>query len=633
MIKQPNDAPPLLFEVEGEQAPSSGNVPSQRSTRFLWTGVGFAVLMIVGLSASSHVSLNPSHFETEAAFSPLLPVHSHGGLLQGAYQGSSRARATGFLTAVRPEKQRRTIPLARMNADERPMVTTSDQNSWVQDPNSRIQNHGIHPYQSTRGSAIERQQQREAAAAAVPAVEPAELLITGDITDMSPRAHNTLPGGDVSALSAVGGGDVIKSDVVKSTVRGSAQERQAQREAGGAVPGPTVHGGDLVPGGGVVGFGSVQSRQPTRAVAQTRNPDQSSWTQDPSSRIGHDGVFHSTRGSAQERLARREAANAGPGSAPQKLADPAPSTEPANVAKGEHCKPSATAPEALEVAGADGHPIRVWRKGPAGGKPIILLHGRTWSARPVWDLQCGEPARDGASELGTSTMDLLAAKGYQSWAPDVRGMGGTARDAQGWTTPDTTVADVKAVLDMMKAEGIEQPPLIGWSQGALIAQMVAQKYPDSISHVVLYASIYDPDLIHPAPAAGAPGLLSEEPPHVDNTWEGVMEDWTVPGLIDDEAAEAFGHTGLHWDARKVSWNALDELNVLDPTKVTIPTLVIHGAKDVYTSMDKQAALFKGIANDNKEWRVIPEADHPVHLYPKQRQQWLDTCLSFIESRK
>jgi pimeloyl-ACP methyl ester carboxylesterase len=295
--------------------------------------------------------------------------------------------------------------------------------------------------------------------------------------------------------------------------------------------------------------------------------------------------------------------------------------------------PSATAPEALEVAGADGHPIRVWRKGPANGKPIILLHGRTWSARPVWDLQCGEPARDGASELGTSTMDLLAAQGYQSWAPDVRGMGGTARDAQGWTTPDTTVADVKAVLDMMKAEGIEQPPLIGWSQGALIAQMVAQKYPNSISHVVLYASIYDPDLTHPAPAAGAPGLLSEQPPHVDNTWEGAMEDWTVPGLIDDEAAESFGHTGLQWDARKVSWNALDEFNVLDPTKVTIPTLVIHGAKDVYTTMDKQAALFKGIANENKAWQVIPGADHPVHLYPKQRKQWLDTCLSFIEDRK
>jgi pimeloyl-ACP methyl ester carboxylesterase len=288
-----------------------------------------------------------------------------------------------------------------------------------------------------------------------------------------------------------------------------------------------------------------------------------------------------------------------------------------------------TEPEALEVAGADGHPIRVWRKGPVGGKPIVLLHGRTWSARPVWDLQIG--GRDGASELGTSTMDLLAAKGYRSWAPDFRGMGGTARDAQGWTTPDTTVADMKAVLDMLKAEGIEKPPLIGWSQGALIAQMVAQEFPGSISHVALYASIYDPDQIYPPPTAGAPGLLGEQPPHVDNTMEGAMEDWTVPGIIDDEAAQAFGDVAMVWDARKVSWNALEEFNTCDPSKVTIPTLVIHGEKDIYTSMDKQAALFTGIANGNKAWRVVPGCDHPVHLYPKQRQQWLDTCLSFFES--
>ena len=188
---------------------------------------------------------------------------------------------------------------------------------------------------------------------------------------------------------------------------------------------------------------------------------------------------------------------------------------------------AATEPEASEVQGADGHKIRVWRKGPADGKPILLLHGRTWSARPVWDLQVGSPPRDGASELGASTMDLLAAHGYQSWAPDFRGLGGTERDSPGWTTPNTCESDVKSVLDMMAKEGAVKPPLIGWSQGALVAQMVAQQYPDSISHVVLYASIFDPDQVYPPPQSGAPGLLKEAPPHVDNTMEGAMEDLSV----------------------------------------------------------------------------------------------------------
>ena len=308
-----------------------------------------------------------------------------------------------------------------------------------------------------------------------------------------------------------------------------------------------------------------------------------------------------------------------------------PRALPLRAAAAASSSPPGTEPEALEARGADGHPIRVWRKGPADGKPILLLHGRTWSARPVWDLQVGSPPRDGASELGASTMDLLAAHGYQSWAPDFRGLGGTARDAQGWTTPDTCLADVKAVLDLMAADGKEKPPMIGWSQGAMVAQMVAQQYPDLISHAVLYASIFDPDLAYPPPAKDAPGLLDEAPPHVDNTMEGAMEDWTVPGIIDDEAAQAFGTEALKWDARKVSWNGLDQFNVCDPAKVTVPTLVIHGEKDWYTSMDKQRALFMGIACGNKAWRVIPGCDHPVHLYPKQRQQWLGSCLEFIQA--
>ena len=30
-----------------------------------------------------------------------------------------------------------------------------------------------------------------------------------------------------------------------------------------------------------------------------------------------------------------------------------------------------------------------------------------------------------------------------------------------------------------------------------------------------------------------------------------MEDWSVPGLIDDAAAQAFGESCMKWDARKV----------------------------------------------------------------------------------
>ena len=37
---------------------------------------------------------------------------------------------------------------------------------------------------------------------------------------------------------------------------------------------------------------------------------------------------------------------------------------------------------------ADGHPIALWEKSPSEAQgAIVLLHGRTWSARPNYDLQ------------------------------------------------------------------------------------------------------------------------------------------------------------------------------------------------------------------------------------------------------
>jgi len=69
-----------------------------------------------------------------------------------------------------------------------------------------------------------------------------------------------------------------------------------------------------------------------------------------------------------------------------------------------------------------------------------------------------------------------------------------------------------------------------------------------------------------------------------------MSDAQVPGIIDDEAAQAFGDEALRWDPRKVallllplplmpqqvSWSRLDEFNACKGEEVRVPTLVIHG---------------------------------------------------------
>ena len=92
------------------------------------------------------------------------------------------------------------------------------------------------------------------------------------------------------------------------------------------------------------------------------------------------------------------------------------------------------APRAHTVV-SDGHPMRVWEKSAANPERVILLvHGRTWSTRPDFDLQV-----EGESK---SLMDGLVQRDFVVYGIDLRGYGETPRDATGWMTPDRAAADV-----------------------------------------------------------------------------------------------------------------------------------------------------------------------------------------------
>jgi len=91
----------------------------------------------------------------------------------------------------------------------------------------------------------------------------------------------------------------------------------------------------------------------------------------------------------------------------------------------------------------DGYPIAVWEKrAPNPSRNLVLVHGRTWSSRPDFDLQVtGE---------NLSVMDALVARGYDVYAIDLRGYGATPRDTSGWLTPTRAAADVAGVIDWVQ---------------------------------------------------------------------------------------------------------------------------------------------------------------------------------------
>ena len=266
----------------------------------------------------------------------------------------------------------------------------------------------------------------------------------------------------------------------------------------------------------------------------------------------------------------------------------------------------------------DNHPIALWEKSAQGAtEAILLVHGRTWSSLPDFDLQLeGE-------EL--SLMDGLVERGYAVYALDMRGYGETPRDETGWLTPSRAAADVAATLRWIATQQSweKAPHLFGWSMGSTISQLAAQGNPNALSSLTLFGYPHDLDVYYP-PDAG-----DGEPAKEANTAEAAASDFITPGSISQAAIDAYVAAALEADPIRVDLRGYSDYNELDPAKVTVPTLVIVGVFDPIAPAEYQAKLYMGLGNAHKQWVTVPGGDHAAFL-EAPRDYFLHALGSFLE---
>lgn len=249
------------------------------------------------------------------------------------------------------------------------------------------------------------------------------------------------------------------------------------------------------------------------------------------------------------------------------------------------------------VAADDGLALSLW--GREVSKPkgvIVLLHGRTWSALPDFDLQVPGDQR--------SVMQSLNARGYSAFALDMRGYGKTPRDATGWLTPERAARDVAEVLEWLAtAKKIQRPVLLGWSYGSLVAQLTAQRRPELLSALILFGYPRDPAKLEFPPDTAAPARAA-------NTPEAAASDFISPQVTPKKVIDAYVAAALAADPVRVDWHQQpSEFGALDPSKVTVPTLLMHGERDPLAPMDAQARMFVGLGTPDKQWVVLAGGDH------------------------
>lgn len=276
---------------------------------------------------------------------------------------------------------------------------------------------------------------------------------------------------------------------------------------------------------------------------------------------------------------------------------PAPSGTPAAPRPTPAPAAAPVEPDRLTVTADDGFQLTMWRKAPPSPRgAVLLVHGRTWSGRPDFDLQVPGESR--------SFMDALVAQGYAAYAIDLRGYGATPRDATGFLTPTRAAADVAAALRTIG----NRPALFGWSMGSGVAQLAAQHTPELMSALIMFGSPFNPKA-HPIPERPDPETPAREP----TTAEQAAEDFRAPGVISRRAIDAYVKAALAADPVRTDWRHDTEWNTLSPAAVRVPTLLIQAELDPYAPTEDYGWMFANLGTADRQWVVIPGGDHAALL--------------------
>jgi pimeloyl-ACP methyl ester carboxylesterase len=284
---------------------------------------------------------------------------------------------------------------------------------------------------------------------------------------------------------------------------------------------------------------------------------------------------------------------------------------------GPAAAPQVSAPQRFTVT-VDGHPLAVWARVPASPRrAIVLVHGRTWSSRPDFDLQ--------VPGLHRSVMQSLADRGIAAYAVDLRGYGETPRDPSGFTTPNRSAADVAAVLRWVASRhaSLGRPTLLGWSNGAVVAQHVAQLGQVPLAGVILFGYTPTPTV------SFADEETPDAAPREKNTAAAAASDFIAPDVTEPAVIHAFVAQALAADPIFAEWRRFSQWDILRADKLKTPVLIIHGELDPGADPDAAKAFLAAVKSPLRHHIVLPGADHCAQL-ENTHGRFVDAVVHFID---
>jgi pimeloyl-ACP methyl ester carboxylesterase len=242
------------------------------------------------------------------------------------------------------------------------------------------------------------------------------------------------------------------------------------------------------------------------------------------------------------------------------------------------------------------------RKGEARGT-ILFVHGSSMASQPTFDLQV--PGR-----AHSSAMEWFAERGFDTWTLDNEGYGRSDK-SRPINCDIANGADDIAVA----AQYIDRKLLVyGISSGALKAALFAQRHPERVARLALDAFVWtgegSPTLEQRRKRL--PEFQSKNRRPIDRAFVHSIFERDHPGTADAATIEAFADAILALDDSVPTGTYVDmcsKLPLVDPLKISVPTLVMRGEFDGIASFDDLIEFYRRLPNPDKQFAVMAGISH------------------------
>jgi len=259
---------------------------------------------------------------------------------------------------------------------------------------------------------------------------------------------------------------------------------------------------------------------------------------------------------------------------------------------------------------------------------ILFVHGSSMASQPTFDLHVdGRPF--------SSAMNYFAVLGCDTWCVDMEGYGRSSKHRD-ITCDIANGADdlTAATAYIQEYSGAGPMHMYGISSGALRAAAFTERHPERVARLALDAFVWTGE--------GSPTLAdrSKKLPEfrasnrrpIDYAFVQSIFNRDHADCVEPKVVDAFAKAICALDDSMPNGTYIDmcsRLPLVDPEKITVPTIILRGQYDGIASVTDLLQFFEKLPHNDKQFTVMEGISH-ASFQQKNYAMVYDILAAFLD---